>query len=180
MPTTCGLCLSKAFQLNFTTERKRSSILVTTWNCEKYLWLTRRGLKMPREQNADGWILQAVTPAMALALMRFAECLNENGMCNLYHKWLIHMSILHLSCFIIMCREVMQKMWHGHTCQYELNLLVVSHLCFSFPSTCHSITWSINGSNSLTNMSLTVNLAILTTWCDTMTMTMTNEVWKIK
>lgn len=90
MPTTCGLCLSKAFQLYFSTEGKGSSILVTTWNCEKYLCLTRRVLKKPRELNADGPVLNPTgsDTCQGTCTNMDAACLNENGMCNLHHKWL--------------------------------------------------------------------------------------------
>lgn len=90
MPTTCGLCISKAFQLHFSTVGKGSSILVTTWNCEKYLWLTRRVLEMPRESNADGPALNPTgsDTCHGTCTNMDAACLRENGMCNLHHKWL--------------------------------------------------------------------------------------------
>lgn len=41
------LCLSKAFHSSTFSWLGGSSILVTTWNCEKYLWLTSLVLVIP-------------------------------------------------------------------------------------------------------------------------------------
>lgn len=141
MPTTCGLCLSKAFQLYFSTEGKGSSILVTTWNCEKYLCLTRRVLKKPRELNADGPVLNPTgsDTCQGTCTNMDAACLNQNRMCNRHHKWLA----AYCTCLVL---ESFVRKWFNRCLAHRhlpiwAELLKVSYSALhSFCSaTCHSI-----------------------------------------